>query len=213
MSARCIYYVEKPPKLFLQANVAQRRHKVFPVPTGSLFQRNEHWESHFSGLLQSVLPKPVSNQSPILLARGYNVRGSFSHVLVWKLKALKHDLKAWNKEVFRNAAIRKAGALNQIRLWDSMESKTVLCIEEVEARRLAVKEHNKWVILEEISWRQKLRELQLRKGDKNTGYVYKMVNAWRIRKYMARVTANGSLAIRGCKHKARVANVFHSSFA
>lgn len=134
-------------------------------------------------------------------------------MLVWKLKALKHDLKAWNKEVFRNAAIRKAGALNLIRLWDSMESKTVLCIEEVEARRLAVKEHNKWVILEEISWRQKLRELQLRKGDKNTGYVYKMTKAWRIRKYMARVTANGAWLSEDANIKEGVANVFHSSFA
>ena len=31
---------------------------------------------------------------------GYNVQGSCSYILAAKLKALKQDLKSWNKEVF-----------------------------------------------------------------------------------------------------------------
>ena len=38
---------------------------------------------------------------------GCNFRGSFSFILVAKLKALKCDLKSLNKEVFGNAFIKK----------------------------------------------------------------------------------------------------------
>lgn len=32
------------------------------------------------------------------------IEGSFSHILATQLKALKLDLKAWNKEIFDNVA-------------------------------------------------------------------------------------------------------------
>lgn len=37
----------------------------------------------------------------------YNVCGSYSHLLVTKLKSLKQDLKTWNKEIFWNVTIKK----------------------------------------------------------------------------------------------------------
>ncbi|RVW54198.1 Chaperone protein ClpB4, mitochondrial [Vitis vinifera] len=43
---------------------------------------------------------------------GYNFRGTFSLVLAAKLKALKSDLKSWNKR-FGNASIRKKLAFNE----------------------------------------------------------------------------------------------------
>lgn len=34
--------------------------------------------------------------------------------MAWKLKALKKDIQAWNKEALENVIIRKAEALKQI---------------------------------------------------------------------------------------------------
>ena len=76
-----------------------------------------------------------------------------------KLKALKHDLKVWNKEVLGNVTIRKLEALNQISFWDSKERETTLFVEEVDAKRLAVAEFSKWALLEELMWRRKPKEI------------------------------------------------------
>ena len=40
-----------------------------------------------------------------------------------KLKALKQDLKAWNKEVFGNVPIKKLAALAQLGFWDLRKGK------------------------------------------------------------------------------------------
>ena len=53
---------------------------------------------------------------------GYSVVGSTSHCLAEKLKALKRDLRRWNKEVFGNVSAKKAEALSRIQFWDSKES-------------------------------------------------------------------------------------------
>lgn len=51
---------------------------------------------------------------------GYNFRGTFSLVLAAKLKALKSDLKSWNKR-FGNASIRKKLAFNETGFGKEME--------------------------------------------------------------------------------------------
>ena len=45
---------------------------------------------------------------------GYTFNGSYSHILACKLKALKHDLKVWNKEVIGNVSSNKKSALRLI---------------------------------------------------------------------------------------------------
>jgi hypothetical protein len=47
----------------------------------------------------------------------YNYEGTSSYVLAQKLKALKGDMKKWNKEVFGNVGKRKemeAGGLHEL---------------------------------------------------------------------------------------------------
>ena len=47
--------------------------------------------------------------------------------------------------------------------------------------------------MEEISWRQKSRELWLKDGDKNTGYFHKMANAHRRRNCLGKISINGKM--------------------
>ncbi|KAL6345756.1 hypothetical protein AAG906_017501 [Vitis piasezkii] len=53
----------------------------------------------------------------------------------------------------------------QVDFWDSQEKLRFLSMEELEARKEAKGDFEKWVLMEEISWRQKSREVWLRKEE------------------------------------------------
>uniref|UniRef100_A0A2N9IN68 Endonuclease/exonuclease/phosphatase domain-containing protein n=1 Tax=Fagus sylvatica TaxID=28930 RepID=A0A2N9IN68_FAGSY len=59
------------------------------------------WEEHYSDVMQKLLPKPISDHSPILVERegGYLLSGMASFVMARKMKALNEDLKVWNNQV------------------------------------------------------------------------------------------------------------------
>ena len=77
------------------------------------------------------------------------VAGSNSHCLVEKLKALKRDIRRWNKEVFGNVSARKSEAFSRIQFWDSKESVNPLSFEEVEARMGDLEEYKNCVLMKE----------------------------------------------------------------
>ncbi|RVX09480.1 putative ribonuclease H protein [Vitis vinifera] len=160
-----------------------------------LFLISNEWEDHFSGSVQYVLPKPTSDHFPILLDGG-GVRSGpmpFRFENMWlKEEGFKEKMQGdWNKLEFGKVEVNKALALSQVDFWDKMELSRTLSVQEVDAKRGAKEDFKKWALMEEISWRQKSREVWLSEGDRNTKFFHKMANAHRRGNMLSRVKING----------------------
>jgi len=57
------------------------------------------------------------------------------YVLARKLKAVKEELKKWNREVFGDVKLRKYNLLDSINVLDAKEESVGLSIEDIEQRR------------------------------------------------------------------------------
>ncbi|RVW88076.1 Transposon TX1 uncharacterized 149 kDa protein [Vitis vinifera] len=171
------------------------------------FLFNEGWDNHFGDVRQCVLPRPVSDHFPILLDVGGGRRGPspFRFENMWlKVEGVKELMKSW----WEGIELRKNAALEQVQFWDAREKISRLNLEELEARKEAREDYKKWVLLEEISWRQKSREVWLKEGDRNTGYFHKMANAHRRRNNVNRIKINGAWCIEENEIREGIGNAF-----
>ena len=128
---------------------------------------------------------------------GDSFNGSASFILAEKLKVVKSKLKEWNRDVFGRVEYRKNLALDQLQFWDAKEKTNKLSLEEMDARREARKEYKKWVLLEEMTWRQKSRKMWLKEGDRNMRFFHRMANAHKRRNSVDQIRINGGLVFRG----------------
>lgn len=103
------------------------------------------------------------------------------------MKALKEILKVWNKEVYGEVQERKNEALLKLQEWDRRTENALLSEFEATMSAKAENEYIKWVNMEEISWRQKSRELWLNEGDRNTTYFQELAFAHRRRNCIAMI--------------------------
>ncbi|XP_030971912.1 uncharacterized protein LOC115992014 [Quercus lobata] len=124
---------------------------------------------------------------------GYHFVGSPSYVLACKLKALKGDLKYWNKHVFGDVAFKKKYSLSELLDLDLREGMQTLSPAD-SARRAEIKADIEYLAsLEEISWRQKLKALYLKEGDNNIGFFHRLANSHRCTNTMRGVEVEGIL--------------------
>ena len=124
---------------------------------------------------------------------GYSFLGSPSFVLAQKLKALKKDLKKWNKEEFGNLAFKKKYLLSELLGLDAKEELLGLSNVE-ESRQTQVKgDIAALVALEETFWRQKSRALYVKEGDNNTRFFHRLVNSHRIANHIKSIEVDGVL--------------------
>ena len=110
-----------------------------------------------------------------------------------KLKALKADLKKWNREEFGDLAFRKKNLLTELVGLDAREELVGLSNEE-QIHRLQLKGHiEQLASLEEISLRQKSWALFVKEGDNNTQFFHRLANSHRNANQIKRIEVDGVL--------------------
>ena len=64
-------------------------------------------------------------------------------------------------------------------------------MEKTELKKEVKESYKKWVLLEEVHWRQLSRKIWLREGDRNMGFFHRMASAHRRNNILDRVKVNG----------------------
>jgi len=113
-------------------------------------------------------------------------------VVAKKLKAIKAEIRKWNREVFGDIKIRKYNLMDSINQLDVKEETSGLSNEELEQRKADRDELAKVIFMHETSCRQKSRPLWLRVGDRNTRFFHKVDNFRRKFNSMSCVVVDGN---------------------
>ncbi|RVW56016.1 LINE-1 reverse transcriptase-like [Vitis vinifera] len=153
------------------------------------FLVTDEWDRMFNGAMQGILARPVSDHFPILLEGGGLKRGPspFRFENMWlEERGFIDRLKSWWGSLsFTGLRREKLSA----RWCTGMqwENHSTLSLEDCEARKEAQEAYKTWVLREEISWRQRSRELWLKEGDNNTKFFHRMANAHSRRNWLSRL--------------------------
>jgi hypothetical protein len=128
------------------------------------------------------------------------------------LRALKGDLKVWNKLAFGDVGIKRQQLECELQAYDDKESLTSLSLEEHILHEVCIVELESVAHLEEVSWRQKSRILWLKEGDNNTKFFHKMANSHRRYNYMDKVKVDGVVFEEESEIREKVVHFYESLY-
>jgi hypothetical protein len=138
--------------------------------------------------------------------------GSPSFILAQKLRALKEEIKRWNREVFGNVGARNKAWAEELESLDRSEEVRRLSDEEKERRRVLVADLEASLLQEEISWRQKSRVRWLKEGDKCTKFFHQVASANRRNNSIESLIVNGSSSSDPACFGEHIVNYYESLF-
>ncbi|KAL5728687.1 hypothetical protein ACHQM5_001740 [Ranunculus cassubicifolius] len=116
--------------------------------------------------------------------------------LVWwkKINALKEKLKVWNKVEFGRVDRKIEERVARIDEIDKVEEEETLGDDVMMERYMRREDLDYLLGLEEISWRQKSREIFFKDGQSNTKYFHAMANARRRRNNISSLFIDGKVS-------------------
>ena len=95
----------------------------------------------------------------------YNFQGTPSFILAKKLRALKGDIKNWNKNVFGNVGVLIKERVDELKALERIVEGGGLSEEMRERKRQFSRDLERALLQEEISWRLKSKIKWLKEGD------------------------------------------------
>uniref|UniRef100_A0A2N9G1G0 Reverse transcriptase domain-containing protein n=1 Tax=Fagus sylvatica TaxID=28930 RepID=A0A2N9G1G0_FAGSY len=143
---------------------------------------------------------------------GYEFTRTPSFVLACKLKALKEDLKKWNKETFGDVHYKKHCKMRDILNLDVKEGREGLFEVERNLREELKAEVIQLAHMAKTSWRQKSHALWLKEGDNNTRFFHQLANSNRRRNYLGSLEVDGNIFEDKEDIKAQVVQFYHSLY-
>jgi hypothetical protein len=142
----------------------------------------------------------------------YQFQGTPSFVLSTKLRALKKDIKTWNKNVFGNVGVLTKEKLDELKVFEIIAKGGDLSEEEKERKRLLCRDLERSLLQEEICWRQKSIIEWLKVGDKCTNFFHLVANLNRRFNTIDSLLINGSLSSNPVAIREHVVSFYESMF-
>jgi hypothetical protein len=143
----------------------------------------------------------------------YQFQGTPSFVLSKKLRALKGDIKTWNKNVFGNIGALVKEKVEELKILELATEGGGLSEEEKERKRLLCRDLERSLLQEEICWRQKSKIKWLKERDKCKKKFHLMANSNRRFNTIDSLHINVSLSSNPAAIREHAASFYESMFA
>ena len=104
-----------------------------------------------------------------------------------KLQRIKHLLKKWNTEVFRDLRLMEVALNNKLKGLDRLEGSGNWSVQLKEEREALKKELNEILFKKDISGRHKLKIQWAKEGDANSKLFHRLLNARKSKNFISKI--------------------------